>query len=188
VAQLVCRIERVETHEFRHALFGLFLLGNLDPKVAEVFGEMRIDAGIVACIAVHVYRVRSSVSHRAIGRYAKALEDEGSPSGLTGRTVGLDSSELDSDGVSRIRCMLQRVSVPASSAVLLPTAPKRTTDEAKPQIGGEAATFVSARSETCELEGQHQLMIAYACDGEGAKGRSPDGSSFFGSGWTSSRV
>ena len=90
---------------------------------------------------------------------ARALKDESSPSGLTSRAVGLNRSELDSDCVSRIRRMLQCVSVSASTAVLLPTAPKRTADEAEPEIRSEAATFVGARSETCELKGQHQLVV-----------------------------
>lgn len=73
------------------------------------------------------------------------------PSALTSRTVGLDRSELDSDCVSRIGRMLQRVSVSASAAVLLPTASEGAANEAKPEIRGEAATFVGARSETCEI-------------------------------------
>lgn len=45
--------ERV-AHQLSHALFSLFLVGNLDPKVAEVFGEMRIDTRIITGVAVNI--------------------------------------------------------------------------------------------------------------------------------------
>lgn len=61
-----------------------------------------------------------------------------------GGAVGLDCPQLDRDGMRGIGRVLQSVTVPASTAVLLPAATERTARETEPKVRGEAAVRVRA--------------------------------------------
>lgn len=47
--------------------------------------------------------------------------------------------------------MLQRMSVAATAAILLPAAAERAAGEAKPQVRGETAIGVGAEGEACRI-------------------------------------